>query len=268
MGVRHGQLIINRDILRYQAAVSNVVTSGIAARFPNRPMIVEVGGSYGGLALQFSRAFNARCVLIDNPEMLFVAGAYLIQNAPDKSIAYTADLDDWDFLLLPDFAISSINGINGDLFVSLMSLQEMTTAQIHAYLAFAQRNFRFFYGENFYRTPDNTELPETVEMLACQYFQLFPPREFYNRDEFGEAFKGDSYQQLKTFVGIRLGDAMQLPDSAYVRILGGERKVMISDRGCPVEEEASLPNAAAVAHPSTSDNWHRWISSMWPFNRV
>jgi putative sugar O-methyltransferase len=238
---QHGVLfegrIVNDDILRYQAVISNLATLGVfdhlAAR-NKRLAMLEVGGGYGGLAFQIAKIVrNVSYVLIDNPEALFLAGAYLALNHPTARIylfdeatctkAHFRDsFEEYDYLLVPDFALSELKAVDFDLFLNLMSFQEMSEKQIDAYLSFAADRCRgFLYSENFYKVPTNRELAGTVEEHLARYFRLFPSLGEYEDPRYGDSYKGDWYQQLKVFVGRSKRRDPEYTLNGYLKILGG-----------------------------------------------
>jgi hypothetical protein len=67
--------IVNLDSNRYQEVITNLHLTGLLrwlGTLSRRPVICEIGGGFGGLALQLSqRVPNCVYVLIDLPEVLF-----------------------------------------------------------------------------------------------------------------------------------------------------------------------------------------------------
>lgn len=123
-GIIFNNKIINSNIIRFQAAISNLFTMGILniLKKGNHPVICEVGSGYGGLAFHLSRIFEkSTYLLVDIPETLFIAGAYLIVNDPTANI-YIYDENDfskeffaanyrrYDYMLIPDFVLPSWGG--------------------------------------------------------------------------------------------------------------------------------------------------------------
>jgi len=124
--------------------------------------------------------------------MLLFQGAYFAVNNPGKKIyiynreTFTSefvrnDLRNFDFVLLPNFALSRLDGLPVTLMVNTMSFQEMTTVQVRGYLDFARKNVTFcMLSDNLDRHPYNQDL-QSLLMLLRERFTLYPDPEYYER---------------------------------------------------------------------------------------
>jgi putative sugar O-methyltransferase len=245
-GVVYAGKIINGDTIRYQSAISNLVTMGIfdILEKKNRPVICEVGPGCGGLAFHFSKVFKKPiCLLIDIPETLFIAGAYLIVNDPEASVyiydGFTpiskelfASNSAYDYMLIPDFALPELNGIDIDLFINMLSFQEMPEDVIDGYVYFAYNNCSgFLYSDNWNRHPCNEQIVTSVESILGKYFDIFPAASVYNDPLFGDAYTRRGYQELRVFIGRSKKLTEKIPLNGYIKVVYATAR--IKTRGEP-----------------------------------
>ncbi len=107
------------------------------------PMVVEIGGGSGSLMAKMKRAYpQAKCVLLDLPELSAVQTYYLNMEFPDKKFLYYGDWlkegaalfdDEFDFLIAPGWMIDKIPDTTVDMVVNMRSMMEMTNAMIAFY---------------------------------------------------------------------------------------------------------------------------------------
>jgi hypothetical protein len=231
-GILLGSRIVNTDIVRFQSAISNLFTMGILSdlKIKDRPVIMEVGCGFGGLAFQFSKILDKMTyVLVDIPEALFLAGAYLIVNHPDAKIyIYDDDFSQdffaenhqkYDYMLIPDFALSACKGKVGlDLFINMASFQEMTEKAIEDYARFAADQCTgFLYSDNGSKHPHNELIVSSVEDILGGYFELVPKADVY----------GETYQESKVFLGRSKKSKGTLYLKGYIKILSGKARIDI-----------------------------------------
>lgn len=131
------------------------------------PLIVEIGGGYGGLAAKLKRLWPQATVLIfDLPEASAIQHWYLSECFPDVRIAsYETALAESvaaiaaarpDFALLPGWCIEDMAGNSADVVINTRSLMEMNSDTVAFYFEHLQRILRpggLFYCVNRYSKP-------------------------------------------------------------------------------------------------------------------
>src|SRR5205814_238972 len=126
------------------------------------PVVIEIGGGFGGLAYQLlCRRPAIKYVGFDLPENLLIQSYYLSCIFPNARILTYGDdsppltrkqLDAYDVVLLPNFELRRADSLIADLVVNVRSLSEMASATIAEYIAQIDRVGRlFFFHENIYR---------------------------------------------------------------------------------------------------------------------
>jgi hypothetical protein len=199
VGIRYKGCLVTDDLIRYQRCVSNLYWSGIYRMLdalPGKPVIVEIGGGYGGLAQQITACFGKPCayVIFDLPEMLYWSAAFLIVNNPDKRFYIYAGQDvghasladicaEHDFVFFPNYAFDLVAELPElHLLVNLLSFQEMTDEQVRYYASVAARHMRgALYSENRARHVQNTDMATTVHDVLAQWFDLTPDPALWRR---------------------------------------------------------------------------------------
>jgi hypothetical protein len=199
MGVTWKGKVVNHDIARYQSCVTNLYEMGVLRELSankTKNLVLEVGGGYGGLAHHLGRilAANSTYVIMDLPEMLLFAGAYLIVNNPDKDIYVyeestfghgflSGGVYDYDYVLLPNYVLKDLYSLPEiNLMVNMLSFQEMTREQVGEYLEFGRKKLSgCLYSSNYDIPPKGALHPDTVSTLLSEYFDLFPPPGFYEK---------------------------------------------------------------------------------------
>lgn len=178
---------ISKDILRYQKAIRTLYRYGILDNFLNndpteRMQILEIGGGYGGLAHHLSNIVgNAAYIIIDLPETLLFSASYLSLLNPEKKLYLykpgdfsapdqVANLDSYDFVLLPNYLLDSVHQLHPELVVNMASFQEMRTEQVDAYLDFIEKTCTgMLYSFNQDRKPANQEIVSLSAMLNSKF---------------------------------------------------------------------------------------------------
>ena len=231
--------LINRDIVRYQSTISNFVTSGLLEYYSNLSkarsvVIVEIGGGYGGMAYQLRQYIeNTSYILIDLPESLYMAGCFLTMTHPDLSIAVLTQelldrdkdilslLDQYDILLIPESLAQHATEIENDLFINMLSFQEMTEKTVREYAKFGSNSCKgYLYNVNSTKHQCNNELISVEEILA-EYFTLFPPLKTYESSELRDLFLTHNSQRSKVFIGkSKKHDAVPIP-GGYIKVGDG-----------------------------------------------
>lgn len=239
-GVIFNKKIINSNIVRFQSAISNLITIGIfdVLKKKNHPLVCEIGSGFGGLAFHISKMFKkATYLLIDIPETLFIAGAYLIVNDPAAYI-YIYDENGfskeffannyrmYDYMLIPDFVLPGLGEADIDLFINMLSFQEMTEEVIDGYVRFAYNNCKgFLYSDNWSKHPHNKQIKTSVEYIIAKYFDVFPRIDVYDDPFFGDEYTRSGYQGLKVFVGRSKKVKEMMSLSGYIKVLMGTARI-------------------------------------------
>jgi putative sugar O-methyltransferase len=250
-GIRYKDRLVTDDLVRYQRCVANLYWTGVYRWLDGigrRPVIVEVGAGYGGLAHQITSCFGRPCtyVIFDLPEMLYWSAAFLIVNNPGKRIyihhgtdaSTAASLEDicaqYDFVLLPNFLYERIRELRAiALVINLMSFQEMNDRQIELYVSLAAERLRgALFSENFSRHPFNTELAQTVDAHLARWFALNPdPSVLHQRYPNANSLDNpdqDRVWQLFPYVGTpKQGDVTLSPVDEIVIVGTANERVRI-----------------------------------------
>jgi len=158
--------IVNHDTYAYLERVALLHTSGLLARLDGggvskNPLILEIGGGFGGLAYHLKTLVpQARYVIIDLPESLVFSAIYLATFFPDQhNVIATSpesmakDLDRPGFTFVPNHFSHRFQeaGIRVDLAINTLSMSEMLEVQVRAYCAVIRDSLApggFFFEQN------------------------------------------------------------------------------------------------------------------------
>lgn len=184
----HRGAMLTRDMLAYQSTISNFWNLGIFDRLPHSPVILEIGGGYGGLAHQLHNIVGGTYVIVDLPDMLFWSATFLTIQNPHRRIHVGSGtpkcLSDYDFILLPAWELENVGPIY--IAINQISLQEMRADQIDYYSEWLGRNLRgMLYLDGFWIHPD---MPATGELdidfrdILRRYLDIFPEALHKTRD--------------------------------------------------------------------------------------
>lgn len=146
----------------------------------DRPVVLELGAGWGGLAFQFhSLCPNSTYLIVDLPQTLLFSATYLLSQFPKaKSFVYDAEgavpssreMLTYNFLFLPHYLFLGANLPRIDLAINTVSFQEMTTAQVSGYITnLAERGCPYIYSLNMDRSPHNPELSGVEAILGTGY---------------------------------------------------------------------------------------------------
>lgn len=131
-------------------------------RSKTRRAVLELGGGFGGLGHFLVRDYaDLTYIDVDLPENMALTAFYLLSAFPDKKIALygeidlaTADLCDYDIVVLPNFAIAELRDDSVDLSFNSYSLAEMSLNNVANYIAqFNRITTKFIYHINHTRIP-------------------------------------------------------------------------------------------------------------------
>jgi SAM-dependent methyltransferase len=140
------------------------------------PHILEIGAGYGGLAHHLSKIIKGKSVyvIVDLPETLLYAAAYLTLHNPDKKLYLYekgCDIDgSCDFILIPHYRLDLLQYWKFDLVINVASMQEMRTDQVETYLNFInQTSIGLLYSLNVDCYIQNTELTCLSDLLKARF---------------------------------------------------------------------------------------------------
>ena len=237
-GVNYKGHIVNTNIARFQGYVRDLYNAGALSfleEAKQKQLVVEVGGGYGGLAhnLGIILGKQATYIIIDLPELFIFQGAFLAVNNPEKAIyVYDSetfnseflvrDLYDYDFALIPNFALDKLREINEiALLMNMDSFQEMSEKQVQEYIDFARERVTYcIFSDNLDRHPYNRSDLTSVSVLLEAYFDLYPSPQYYDKLYKHIAYAGPSgyrpgyggYRHFKRYVGFPKGSGRALLD--------------------------------------------------------
>lgn len=139
----------------YQHYYATII--GRLVRSPEPQVVLELGGGFGGLGHFLVRDNpDLTYVDVDLPENMALTAFYLLSAFPDKKIALygeldltTADLRDYDAVVLPNFAIEQLKDNAIDLCFNSYSLAEMSLDTVANYVGqFNRIASKFIYHIN------------------------------------------------------------------------------------------------------------------------
>lgn len=244
-GIDIGGPIINRDIVRYQSTLSNLVSCGVLAILKQQAaikhvVVMEIGSGYGGLAFQLKkRVENSTFFLVDLPQSLFMAGVFLIVNNPEATIYIyheetfaalitSGEYQNYDFILVPDWVIQQLQGLGIDLFVNMLSFQEMPEPVVRNYLQFAQDNCHgFLYSANFSKYLLNQQLHRSIEALVAEFFRIAPELDEYETKHMADLIGQHDSRFTKVLIGRSKKWPMEYTLNGYIRVADGKESIEI-----------------------------------------
>lgn len=120
----------------YSEKIKQLLTS------ETKPRVLELGGGFGGMAVFLSRDIaNLTYVGIDLPENMALQAYTLMASFPYKKVLLygeekieTANLDEYDIVLMPNFVIEAFASDYFNLSYNSYSLAEMDAQTIHNYV--------------------------------------------------------------------------------------------------------------------------------------
>ena len=183
-----GKRFVSRDSIGCQKIINNLYRYNVLGELgvggKEKCLILEIGAGYGALAHHLSKIIgNCTYVIIDLPETLIFSGAYLsLLNAQKNIYLYrrenyqkilrSKEIMAYDFVLLPNYILHSLEDLQFALVISIASLQEMREDQVETYVNFIARNCKgLFYSSNRDRQPRNNEL-SNLSVLLREKFEV------------------------------------------------------------------------------------------------
>jgi hypothetical protein len=157
-GFRLGEYLLYEPVFidNFQAHFFSGLLRGLS-----HPVVLEIGGGFGGLAHHLMRSCpNSKYIGYDLPENIALQTYYLCSIFPKARVltyqenipSLTVDvLDDFDFVLLPNFELTRAGSLIADLIVSVRVLSSISPEAITEYFSQIDRIGRvFFYHESLY----------------------------------------------------------------------------------------------------------------------
>ncbi len=233
IGIKYGDYLINRDIVKEQGCVSNLYQLGIIDLLEKRDsVVVEIGSGYGQLAYQLASKIESNiCYLcIDYPESLFWSSVFLTVNTIEDSVfVYSSDdihleinelIRKYKYIMIPNYLINQLKKINQiDLVINQNSFQEMSEDQVDSYMSILnESNIEILYSYNADGQNQNSELKTRIfDKLHSQFFG-YPSINFYDKFYLNDC---KSISLKKLFIGSKLKniknlDALNLDGDVYI----------------------------------------------------
>jgi hypothetical protein len=176
--------LYNVDTLKYFESMLALQLGAVLPEFRSpdeRKLVWEIGAGWGGLA----RVFKTVCpsttyVITDLPQSMIFSGTYLTSVMPDARCRFFGDVpedqlfDGWeelDFIFLPHTALGAMAPPRLDLTLNTVSFQEMTEAQVMAYISHAAGlECPYLYSLNRPRSVYNTQITDVNELIGRHYW--------------------------------------------------------------------------------------------------
>src|SRR4029434_4088212 len=140
--------LFNIDTLKFFEVLVALEKGAVLQEFrgnADRRLVWEIGAGWGGFPYQCkSLCPNVTYVISDFPELFLFSSTYLMTAFPDARVAFWAEdlpdrlFDRWrnlDFIFLPNASLGELRPERLDLTINMVSFQEMTDAQVDAYVA-------------------------------------------------------------------------------------------------------------------------------------
>jgi putative sugar O-methyltransferase len=175
---------VNLDTLKFFEVLIVLERGAVLQEFrdnPERRLVWEIGAGWGGFPYVFKTLCrNVTYVITDLPELFLFSGTYLATVFPDARFRFFGDVpadrlfdrwEDYDFIFVPDTFHESVRPERVDLTINMVSFQEMTTAQVTAYVRrAAQLGSPFLYSLNRDRSSYNRELSSVWSIIEQYYW--------------------------------------------------------------------------------------------------
>lgn len=238
-----GDRLITHDTARYQQAVYNLYSTGVIGFIQHklRPVICEIGGGIGSMALNLgSRLKNTCYCIIDLPHGLFMIGAHLHANLKEASIYMCTGEDTaqtirnaanvFDYILIPRLYTNIISNLDISLFLNMLSFQEMPEGVLDKYVGFTSTFNAVLFSDNWSRHPDNEHTTRSVEEIIARYYDLTPSPGFYETlNETITSYYARPYFLTK----LHMGYPKSVPHPqicGHIKIMNGRLTVLLSGR--------------------------------------
>ena len=131
--------------------------------------VVEIGSGLGELArIWMLLQPQTRYTLVDFPESLLIAEAFLRKNFPHTEIAYHPELRPLNgFYLVPIQSATKV-GMDHAIVLNIASLQEQRTAAVKYWMRWIESGARYFYSFNSFMNSEYADLTEPKDSTATE----------------------------------------------------------------------------------------------------
>jgi len=174
-------ICVNRDVNALQERIYFMNAMGVFNNLTeiNLPVIVEIGGGYGGLAYHLTSFFpNAIYIIIDLHASLVYSICYLTLTTENKKLSITKDIQDEyessTIAFLGPEVIHSILKQKIDLAINTLSFAEMSKDVVSNYALFIANNLKphgHLYQQDFrYPNADQNHYCDPHDVLT-KYFK-------------------------------------------------------------------------------------------------
>ena len=176
--------LVNIDTLKFYEVLIALHSGALLAEFRDsteRRLVWEIGAGWGGFAYQLKTLCpNVTYVITDFPELFLFSATYLLAAFPEARVRFYGEVpaaetfDNWqefDFVFLPDTFHAESKPEQVDLMLNMVSFQEMTTQQVHAYVRHAyELECPYLYSLNRDRSHHNRELSNVRSIIGEYYW--------------------------------------------------------------------------------------------------
>jgi hypothetical protein len=180
-GFRYSDGLFNLDTLKFFEAMIALDRGAVLTPLRERGerhVVWEIGAGWGGLAYTFKTLCpNTSYVITDLPQVFLFSAVYLMTVMPAARFAFHGDgpltslVPENDFVFVPHWALDELELPRLDLTLNMVSFQEMTTAQVEAYVGAAWRlGSQYLYSLNRDRSHYNTELSSVGEIIERRFW--------------------------------------------------------------------------------------------------
>jgi hypothetical protein len=180
-GFSHRDGLFNVDTLKFFEAMIALDRGAVLTPFregKERHVAWEIGAGWGGLAYTFKTLCpNTSYVIVDLPQVFLFSAVYLMAVMPDARFAFYGDGPlrslalESDFVFVPHWALRELDLPRLDLTLNMVSFQEMTTAQVKAYVNVAWKlGSQYLYSLNRDRSHYNTELSSVGKIIERRFW--------------------------------------------------------------------------------------------------
>ena len=179
--------VFNVDTLKFLEVLIALEKGAVLQEFrgnTERRLVWEIGAGWGGFPYQFKTLCpNVTYVISDFPELFLFSATYLMTAFPNATAAFWGEeptdrlFDRWrdlDFIFLPNASLGELRPERLDLAINMVSFQEMTDAQVAAYVERAYTlKCPFLYSLNRDKSAYNPEISSVSDIISRHYW----PRE-------------------------------------------------------------------------------------------